>query len=142
MSITIYEGKFLYEDGDSYFIRNSKGEINKIEKNKFFDGQIVQTTDKHFSKHAFIMLIDPCYTVTRGWIYGNKYVNIDGGGGGSSFSWDECDFTELSAPDMILYAERFYLNEKINKLKTELKQSEDSLNKIQFALDIIKHQLK
>lgn len=134
--IKISKGEFLYERNDSYFIRNEKGEIEKIPKNKFYHGQIVKTTDKHFSQKTFTSVVEPNYTEQRGWIYGEGYLSRNDGRGGFGY-WNEEDlFEEITSPGDILYAERIYLMNEIRECKNNLKNAEDKLEKIEFALSV------
>lgn len=134
--IEIYEGEFLYEKNGFYYIRNGKGVIEKITKNHFKSGEIVKTTDKHFSQKSFTRVINPCYTKTRGWVYTENYTNRNVGSGGCGSAFEENLYAKLTDPADILFAERRYLNETISKLKNDLKQKESKLEKILFALNL------
>lgn len=127
---------FLYEEDGSYFRRNEKGQIEKIPINRFHHGQIVKTAQGHYSPKEFVRLIDPTWVDGKGWWYGENFIDMQGSGGGVCYSNPEELFTELLAPDAILFAERVYLKEMISLLGQQLKVATESLGKIEFALKI------
>ena len=125
-------------------IRNNKGKYQSVPPPKFFDGEIVTTSDKHFSHHKVIILIDPKWnTNQQGWVYGNEYCDVskDGtainSGGGFSFSWNECDFEHLSNPHHKLLAEKYYREEKLSRLKREVEKIEGELLKIGYSIGLL-----
>lgn len=130
-------GKYLYQEKDDYYFRNKKGQIEKVEANRYHHGQIVKASDKHHSNTQFIKLIDPSYSDQyKKWFYGVAYTSMNGSSGGCSYSWPEDDFTELKDADAILYAERLYLKEEIQLLENRLKESRNNLEKIEYALSL------
>lgn len=126
----------LYQQDGKYYFRNEKGQINTIVVNKFNDKEIVKATKKHHSKTTFVMLIDPIYIESRGWVYGMNYIDRQGNRGGSSFAWREDEFEKIDNPRDILYSKRLYLKEQILDHKNQLKQYESELEKIEYTLSI------
>lgn len=126
----------LYQQDSKFYFRNEKGQINTIPINKFSHNEIVKGSSKHYSKTTFVMLTEPTYTETRGWVYGIHFINRQGGGSGASFAYEENNFEKLDNTRDILYANRYYAKATINKLKKELLQKESELEKIEYCLSI------
>jgi hypothetical protein len=132
----IKDGKFLYKENGKVYFRDSKGKIRCIPENKFSNGQIVKTSDKHYSKKTFTEVINPNYVESRGWIYGEQYIDRQDSGGGISFWNNEDLYENITDPIDVLFSERLILKRKIKTLKSELSQCESSLEKIEFTFAI------
>lgn len=126
----------LYKQDGKYYFRNDKGQITAIPVNKFEHNEVVKGSKKHYSKKTFVMLIEPVYTETRGWVYGTQFIDRQGGGSGCSFAYEEDNFEKLDNARDILYANRYYAKATINKLKKELEQKQVELEKIEYCLSI------
>jgi hypothetical protein len=129
-------GEILSWQEDHILARNSKGEYCKIPHPKFHDRQFVKTRDGFYSPADFTRVLHPTYTETRGWVYGQQYINRDGIGGGSGWSWDEADFLPLKDPRDILIARRISILEDSRDLELHLKRNQAELEKIHYALEL------
>jgi hypothetical protein len=134
--VRIHDGHFLYTKDAKVFYRGEDGTIRAVPQNRFEHGDIVRTTDKHFSNHDFTMLENPVWTSTRGWVYSQRYIGTDGSCGGGSSAWEEGDFVEISDPMMMIYAERFYAKENCARLSAELKAQQERLKMAEHAVKI------
>lgn len=121
---------FLYEKDGFLYYRDKMGHFKKAPKNKFKHKQFVKR------KHDIVRLVDPSYNEQRGWYYGINYIDLQGQGGGASFSWNESDFKEITNPIEILMVSKIEMNEKIKKLDVELEVMQNNLSKIIYSLDI------
>lgn len=128
--------KILYESNNSFIARDEKGRMVKIPKNKFADGEIVTTSQKHYSQAELTKLTQPRYTENRGWVYSQNYISLQGFKGGNSFAHDEDNFDKVEDPILKLYAERLILKELISKHENELKIAKENLIKIEYALSV------
>ena len=128
--------EILYSNGDSLIIRNNKGKMQKIPKNKFEKGEIVMKGDKHYSKDGIVRLLDPTWTDTRGWIYGENYIDLHGSGGGCRYSTNEDCLKKIDIPAVRLYAKRINLNTEIANLEKLLKDKKIELEKVEYGLSI------
>jgi len=126
----------LYSEGNNVYARNAKGQITKLPKNKFEEGEYVVTSTKHHSPNDFTRLVHPSYALMRGWVYGQEYVSLQGRCGGSSFAWDEDEFEKITDPIVRLYAERLRLNDVISKCESTIADSKKRLGNIEYSLSI------
>lgn len=115
-------------------IRNIHGQFVKAPGPRFADGEFVTTSAKHYSSHNIVMLSDPTYNKTRGWIYVQNFANLQAVGGGCSFWENEDSFEPINNPVVKLYAERIKLKKEIQKHEQLLKQKKEELTKIEYAL--------
>jgi hypothetical protein len=117
-------------------IRNKKGKFQKVQKNKFEDGEIVSTSSKHYSYHSLSILAQPNYAENRGWVYVENYIDIQGNGGGSGCWHEEKLYKKIDNPILKLYAKRIQLKKDIQELKLKIKEKEDSLKMIEHSLNV------
>ena len=107
---------------------------------KFFDGEIVTTTELHFSQHEVVQLISP-KCVNNEWFYGTAYCSYKNDritlGGGSSYSWAEKDFRKIIDTKLKLACEVFYRRQEMNKLIFRLKIIKEELLNISFAKKLL-----
>lgn len=128
----------VYHKNESdWILRLANGRFKKVPAPKFFHGQVVTTTPKHFSQSRMIILIEPSWTKTQGWVYGNEYCGVRVGkikaGGGYSFSWEEEDFCPIDDYETRLMEQIFYKERELAKLASRKKQIEGELTKLQFT---------
>ena len=128
--------KLLYETKDHVIARDGKGRLTKITKNKFNDGEVVQLSENHYSGRGITIVKTPTYTKERGWIYGENFIDLQGGGGGSCFWNNEELFKKIDNSILKLYAERIRLKRTIEEHKRQLKIDSEQLEKIEYSLSI------
>ncbi len=127
----------LLEKNNSLLIRNKKGKYQKIPKNKFFDGEFVQTTKDYFSPKELTSLTSPIWSDMRGWVYTETYCKVDGdyisirGGCGSFF--DENNFLPLENETLKIMAEICYRKEEKYKIEMRLKTIDRELDHLKFT---------
>jgi len=128
----------LYETKDKIILRHKEnGQMKAVAKPRFAHEQFVKTTPKHYSQKSFTQVIEPTWNDTRGWIYGEHYVNRNGEGGGSGWYQNENQFEELTDAKDILIAEKLTRERKLSLVKTQVKQLEIELTKIDFSLSFL-----
>lgn len=125
--------KLYKKDGFVYF-RKDNGRFLKVKKNRFEHGEIVSTSDKHYSKEGITVVLEPKYTEKRGWVYREQYIDLQGSGGGTGWWNNEDLYTKISSPIVKIFAKRINLKREINALENELKNRKIDLEKIDFSL--------
>ena len=128
--------ELLYEAEGNIIARNEKGQLTKIPKNKFNDGEIVTTSKRHFSEKALGILTKPTYTENRGWVYIENYIDLQGSGGGCGSWFEEELYEKIDDPILKLFAERIRLRKHMETLKCQLKNDSEQLEKIRYSLSI------
>lgn len=131
------DGEIIKVESDHIFARNSQGEFCKIPKNKFSNGEIVQTTAAYYSPKSFTRLVSPTYTENRGWVYGENYIDREGGQGGCGYFFEEEHFLPLTDGKDILLAKRLQTLWRKKDLQIELNRAESDLEKINYCLGLI-----
>ncbi len=128
----------LYETKDKVILRGKEGKMKSVIKPRFADNQFVKTSPKHYSQESFTQVQTPNWTDNRGWVYGQSYIKRDGDRGGSGWWNNEDLFEELTDARDILIAEKLTREEKLSLLRTQVKQLEAELIKINFSLSFLK----
>lgn len=131
------DGEIIKIEDDHIFARNSQGEFCKIPKNKFPEGEIVQTTPTYYSPKSFTRLITPTYTENRGWVYGENYIDREGRQGGCGYSFEEEHFLPLSDGKDILLAKRLQAIWRKQDAEILFKRAESEIEKIDYCLALI-----
>lgn len=131
------DGDIIKIEGDHIFARNSQGEFCKIPKNKFEDGEIVQTTTTYYSPKSFTRLVSPMFTEDRGWVYGENYIDRDGQQGGAGYFFEEVHFMPLTDGKDILLAKRLQAIWRKNDAAILLNRAESEIEKIDYCLSLI-----
>lgn len=108
-------------------------------KPKFFDGEIVKTSPKHYSQKRFTMLRSPTWTENRGWVYEEIFVEFipetgKFSGSGSSFWNDEFLYEPITLPTEKMLVEKFYRLDKILKLEKQIQDLKDEVVSIDFSI--------
>ena len=104
---------------------------------RYYDGQIVKTSSKHYIQKKFTMVIDPTWNEKRGWIYGERYLSKDWEECGRGY-WNEEDmFEELTDPEIIIRAEIYLRNKEINIIRIKLDQLNAQVDKLKYTLHVI-----
>lgn len=132
-----HNGTIIGVINDKLTALNTKGELCEIPFPKFKHKQIVKTTKEYFSPKSFTRLLSPCYTESRGWVYGENYIDREGKTGGSGWSFDESGFLPLDDASDILLAKRIELVDRLNELKNETRSVTEELSKLRYAIDIV-----
>lgn len=135
-----HNGKIIAIVDDNIQAINSKGELCEIPPPKFRHKQIVKTTDTYFSPKSFTRLLRPTYTENRGWVYGEGYINRDGTGGGSGWSFNEDSFLPLTDARDILIAKRIEIKERLAEISYQSKVLTEELSKVEYAINITQPQ--
>lgn len=105
---------------------------------KFYDGQIVECSDRHFSKAKYwTRLLLPRFVEKRGWVYAENYIDEDGEGGGTGFYFEESLFQEITDPIKRLKARALELKIKRIGLQAQLQEVESEQNSIQKAFELM-----
>lgn len=130
------QGEILAIKEDGILAKNAKGEYCTIPLPKFRHKQFVKTTDTYFSPKSFTRLVSPCYTETRGWVYGENYVDRTGMFGGTGWSFDEDGFLPLTDARDILIAKRIEIKEELSELTHKTKLLNDELAKVEYAIQL------
>lgn len=112
-------------------------EEEKDSKPKFHHGQIVECSSAHFSRDKYwTRLIDPRWFDSRGWCYGENYIDQNGRSSGCGYSFEEGLFQEITDPLKRIEARRLELKLEIDELKGKLRVREVELDKLTHALNI------
>jgi hypothetical protein len=124
-------------------IRDDRGRFMDKLKARFFDGQIVTTTPKHYSQNETIMVVKPTFSNIRGWIYGNNFCHYDRKEkkiivqGGSSFWNEEELFTKITDPEIKLAVEIFYREQEIKELLKRIDALNEELTRLKYTQEIL-----
>lgn len=129
----------LYKNKDgTVCIRDEKGKFLSVPSPPFYNEQIVKTSPKHYSQNSFTMVLEPTWTETRGWVYGERYINRKNLQSGGTGWWNNADLYEpLDNPTDILIAERHQLERRKQEQERSIKQINIKLAHIKFALKTI-----
>lgn len=124
-------------------IRDDKGKFRSVSSPPFQHEQIVKTSPKHYSQSSFTMVLEPTWTETRGWVYGERYISRNNLNSGGSGFWNNADFYELlDNPTDILLAEEYQLKKRKQEQERSIKQINMKLSHITFALKTIGYEEK
>ena len=119
-------------------IRNKEGKFLSVPSPPFRDEQIVKTAPKHYSQKSFTMVLEPTWSETRGWIYGEQYINRRNLNSGGTGWWSNADLYEpLDNPTDILLAEIRQLEERRKDQEHSIKQINIKLSHLNYALKTI-----
>lgn len=133
--ISFGQNETIEEDGEM-ITRNKKGKFMSIPDPVFSDGEIVTTSDKHYSPKALTILTKPTYSENRGWVYIENYVDLQHNRGGAGMWNNEDLYKKIADPVLKLYAERIKLKTEIKDCELGLKIKRKSLEDIEYALSI------
>lgn len=136
--------KILYtNDNGTVCIRDEKGKFLSVPASLFQNEEIVKTSSKHYSQKSFTMVLEPTWTKTRGWVYGERYISrnrIDSGGSGW---WNNADlYEQLDNPTDILIAEKLQLEKRKKEQELSIIQINHKLSHLNFALKTIGYEDK
>ena len=123
-------------DGKAVIEEMTTGEIVKVEAPLFRDGEVVSTTEKHFSQKELTRLLHPMYADRRGWVYTENYISEDGESGGCGSAFNEDLFRKPVALETKLKAKRIELIKSQESLKGKGNAIEKELSIIEYALSI------
>lgn len=137
-NISYSEGKIISVQEDGILCRNKKGEFCTIPLPKFRHNQFVKTTLTYYSPKTFTRLVNPTYTLTRGWVYGERYIDRQEQQGGTGYSFEEDSFLPLDDARDILIARKLEVSEEISLLNAKSKRLSEELSKLVYALEITK----
>ena len=118
-------------------IRDKEGKFKSVPEAKFYDGEVVSASEKHYSQKALCRLRTPTYNKIRGWLYIEDFMDLQNESmRGSSFWNNESMYETITDPILKLYANRIKLKSGIIKHESVLKQKREELGKIEYALSL------
>lgn len=105
-----------------------------VYKGKVCDENIVQISDVFIPQEVGKK---PRYAI---WYTQNQVIrdkNEIGTFGGGSSSWSEDDFTQITDPHLLLIIRKHALHKAIRSCEVHLKEFNNDLSKINYALDVV-----
>jgi hypothetical protein len=110
-------------------------------KPKFFVGQVVKTSDKHYSKSEVIILDSRNYVKGKGWYYGEEYCHLKDGNiiaaGGYCSGNKEDFYEEIEDPTIKIAIEKFYRQKEKEKIEERLKILNSEISKIEYTQKLL-----
>ena len=117
-------------------VRLKNGRFKKVALPKFYHRQFVRTSPKHYSQKSFTMVLQPTWTETRRWVYGERYIDRQGIGGGTGFWSNEDLYEPLSNPIDILIAKKLSMQDEKKEHELKIKTINKEIEHIDYALKL------